>query len=181
MSKKFRNSLFGFNRDDVMMYVLESKEKDENNKNKIAELSGKLESLTDDFNELTSLYEQTVAVLKEAEAQLDSFKQREEALTALSESIGRLYLVAEANAKAIIQSANDNAEKSQLVVNKSVEIAENAESDLAEISETLNTKTSEYTSVLSRLQSQLAETKRIIEENNSEIKDRKAELAEIAK
>ena len=181
MIKKFRNSLLGFNREDVNKFILETKINDETNKQKISELNNKIEELHGNISELTLLHNQTVEMLKEAEARIENFKKREDALTALSESIGRLYLVAEANAKSIMQSANDSAEMSQKVVDRNIEIASKAENELAEISELLNSKTLEYTEVINRLQLQLTDIKRKIEDNQTDIEERKSELAFILK
>lgn len=179
MSKEFRNSFFGFNRNDVLSFVYESQENSLRSKQTIEELQSKVSDLEDKVKEVTLLQEQTVNILKETEKQLDSYKQREESLTKLSESIGRLYLVAQANADSIVSSANDSIEKSKETVERSIAVASSAESELAEIGDMLNNKTAAYIDEITKLKQQLAAAKERIAENNADIVSRKAELAAV--
>jgi chromosome segregation ATPase len=179
MIKKFRNSLFGFNKDDVMSFVMESKESENTLKKKINELNGKIETLNNDIEGLQTKYEETKKILSETEEQLESYRQREEALTALSESIGRLYLVAKANAESVMASANESAEKSMYAVDKNIAIAENAESELKEISDTLNEKTREYLEAVADLKQQLEDTRKTVAEAKENIAERQNEMASI--
>lgn len=179
MIKKFRNSLFGFNKEDVMSFVMESKESENNFKKKITELNSKIDTLQNDIESLQTKHDETKKVLNETEVQLESYRQREEALTALSESIGRLYLVAKANAESVMASANESAEKSMQAVDKNIEIAENAENELKEISGTLNEKTREYLEAVADLKQQLEDTRKSVIEAKENIAERQNEMANI--
>ena len=170
--KKFRNSLFGFNNDDVMGFVFEAKENEARLKKNIRELEAKAEADAQMISELE-------ATVKQLTSLLDDFKQREAAITALSESIGRLYLVAQANASAIITAANENAEAARSVVEQNVSVADNAEEDLNEIGRVLLAKTREYSEELEALKAKLYDTKQKIAENTAEIDKLKDESSAV--
>lgn len=178
MSKKFRNSLIGFNKDDVMAFVLKAKETENTYKNKINELNDSIISLENEISGLQSLYKQTADVLEKTEKQLDSYRQREEALTQLSESIGRLYLVAKANAEAVTSAANEAAEKSLITVDKNIDLAEKTEIELQQIGEVLNEKTREYLATITDLQKQLSATGEAALKAKEFIAERQAEISE---
>ena len=109
MSYRFRNSLFGFNKDDVLSFAANSKEKESDLLNKISELEKTVAQLKEDCenksSELKDISDRYISVNSE----LEEYKKREESLTKLSESIGRLYLVAQANAGDIVAAAKENA------------------------------------------------------------------------
>lgn len=179
MSRKFRNSLLGFNKDDVMSFVVESKETENNLKKEITGLNSKIDALEDEVSKLKALQLKTDNDLKEKEAELQDYRQREEALTQLSESIGRLYLVAKANAESVMASANESADKSMQAVDKNIEIASFAENELSQISELLNEKTREYLESVAELQQQLINTKEAVAHARENISERNAEMAEV--
>lgn len=176
MSKKFRSSILGFNRDDVMAFVLEAKDNEIKFKKTIDELNEKIGQLQASLDEMSLLQEQTAAILKETEKELNTYKEREDSLTKLSESIGRLYLVAQANANAVVAAANDSAAESERIVQSNLEVACSAESKLAEISEVLNEKTKAYLSEINELEQDLAAVKERISANSSDILERQATL-----
>ena len=179
MIKKFRNSLFGFNKDDVMSFVMESKESENNFKKKITELNSKIDTIQKEMQALKTTHKETEKVLNETEAQLEAYRQREDALTALSESIGRLYLVAKANAESVMASANESAEKSMQAIDKNIEIAANAEDELKEISDILNEKTREYLEAVADLKQQLENTRKSVTEAKENIAERQNEMANV--
>ena len=88
--KKFRNSLFGFNRDDVLNFVVEARESELKHKKTIDALNSKINELEAASNELTEKNAALDSELSSALLKIKDFEQREEALTRLSESIGRL-------------------------------------------------------------------------------------------
>lgn len=179
MSTKFRNSIFGFNKDDVMEYVTSSKEALNRNEQLITELQSNVDELTatnkiyeDKLNEMT-------LKLSEATALLEDYTAREAVLTKLSESIGKLYLVAQANAKTIITSAEENARITDSIVSSNIAVAENVGEDLAHIEAELTEKTARFTKELEELKSKLEETKSNVDRNRSAISDSEAVLEDL--
>ncbi len=176
MSKKFRNSLFGFNKEDVLSFVVEAKENEVKYKKSIDELNSKIDELEQSNSEFSKKYTDTMDKLSAAEEQLRDFERREAALTHLSESIGRLYLVAQANANAIITSANENVKLSQEAVERNISVATSAEQELAEISRILDERTKEYSLEIASLKRQITDAKERISVNCSDIAERQSEL-----
>ena len=178
--KKFRNCLFGFNRDDVLNFVVEARESELKHKKTIDALNSKINELEAASNELSEKNAALDSELSSALLKIKDFEQREEALTRLSESIGRLYLVAQANASSIIASANENVKKANAVVDHNMSVATEAEAELQEISRVLNEKTAEYAKEIDALKQQLTEARDRIAENKAEISDRQSELEAIS-
>ncbi len=162
MNKKFRNSLFGFNKEDVMKYIYESKEAESKLKQNIKEV----ESLNLELSDKCSVLEEKIS---EISAQLDEFKKREDEITRLGQSIGRLYLVAQANAGTILNAAQENARLSKIAVEKNMSVVDDTETELSEISRLLDEKTKSYLDEVAQLKSIIAQTKSRIEDNDSTI------------
>lgn len=175
MSKKFRTGLFGFNRDDVLQFVLEAKENESKSAKKIDGLTTKTAELENINNELREKCNKLEAEHSAAMTEIADFRQREEALTRLSESIGRLYLVAQANARSIIDTANRSAEASLQSVEKNMAVAVSAEEKLEEISAVLSERTKAYLAEIESLKNQITATQVEIEHNATEIFERQAE------
>lgn len=177
--KKFRGALFGFNREDVLTYVVETREADNKNRRRIEDLDNRNKELEANIEQIKGLNEEISEKLSIAEEKIKDFEQREESLTRLSESIGRLYLVAQANANAVINAANENVELSKNVVEQNISVASSAEAELQEISRILNEKTKAYTDEIAVLEKQIADTRERIIENKAEIAHRQTELESI--
>ncbi len=175
MTKKFRRSIWGFNREDVLAFAARSTENETKLKADIDELKSKMSELKSTLDEMTLLQEQTAAVLSETEKQLDSYKQREDSITALGESIGRLYLVAKSNAESIVNEAQRSAEVSREVVTKNLETADTAEKELEDIGRILDEKTRIYLSEIEELKVALDSAKRAVAENSVSIDEHIAE------
>ncbi len=180
MSKKFRTGLFGFNRDDVLQFVLEAKENESKSAKKIDGLTQKTAELENVNNELQEKCNALDTELSAAKAEIAEFHQREEALTRLSESIGRLYLVAQANARSIIDTANRSAELSLSSVEKNMAVAVSAEEKLEEISAVLSERTKTYLAEIEELKNQISATQVEIEQNTVEISERQNEAESVA-
>ncbi len=181
MTKKFRTGLFGFNRDDVLKFVVDAKENELIKNQKIDALTKKTEELEKNSTELEEKCIALETELSAAKKEIDEFHQREEALTRLSESIGRLYLVAQANARSIIDTANRSAEASLQSVEKNMAVAVSAEEKLEEISAVLSEKTKTYLAEIESLKTQITATQFEIEQNAVEISDRQTEAEIISK
>lgn len=176
MATKFRNSFFGFNKDDVMSYVLKTKETQNKNEQTIQELKTNVESLNTILKqkdeELLSLKDNLVAITEE----LEDYRSREAVLTKLSESIGKLYLVAQTNAKTIIDSAKENAIVTEAIVKDNLATAESTKNSLSNIEAELIEKTEKFTAELAQLKEKLEAAKSTVSNNNTEIKQSEAVL-----
>ncbi|MDO4608826.1 MAG: hypothetical protein Q4B40_06515 [Clostridia bacterium] len=114
MSVGFRKSLFGFNCDDVIEYVEQSHKKFSEKEN---ELNQKIEALDNTIANINSQLEDVKNAKSAVEVQLKEYTDKYDEIERLSQNIGRLYLVAQANAKSIMQNSTDNKD----IANKEVE------------------------------------------------------------
>lgn len=172
-NNKFRSAMFGFNKDDVMLYIKSSAEK---HLAKTNELQSQLLENASTINLLNT----TVAELKEKVSELektnlslsdkvDEYRSREDTITKLSEGIGKLYLVAQTNAKVIVEDAKKNVEISSRQVNNNLNVIESAQDDLSDFRAKLSELTESYNAKISELISELEIAKAQINANNNHI------------
>ena len=168
MSVGFRKSLFGFNSQDVMEYIERNHKifaKKENDLNdKIAELSSLLEE---------SKKEQSKLELEKAELnqKLDSFNDKYEEIERLSENIGKLYLVAQSNAQAIINNAKEEARIAEEEVNKNIVSIDETHNALAELKADILRTSQEFSAKVDTLVSSLTNAKEKIAIDSNSILD----------
>lgn len=114
-SPGFRKSFMGFNREDVTNYIeaLVKKYKGEENT-----LLARIENLNIDLKEASRRAEQL-------QATVDEFERKREEIERLSENIGKLYLVSQANAEAIIQNAKQTSSMAEIEVQRNIAGIEN--------------------------------------------------------
>lgn len=159
MGQKFRSSLFGFNKDDVLTFAITSKEKEKELKSRLdraelkqAETEEKLTTVTDELS----------AALKEIDKLSDevkAYREREDEITKLSESIGRLYLVAKTNARTVTEMAEASVKASSELVDRNIEIAENTENGMEEIKTSFKERSDELISEIEKLKAEISEIK----------------------
>ena len=105
MSVGFRKSLLGFNCEDVMSYIENShkafSKKEKEFKEKIDDLDGVIKNVN---AELESIKEAKAQV----EAELKAYTDKKEEIERLSQNIGKLYLVAQSNAQAIMKNSDES-------------------------------------------------------------------------
>ena len=106
MSVGFRKSLFGFNSQDVMDYIDKTHRSFSKTEN---ELNGKIDELTSLLATAKSEQEKLESDKAELNAKIDSFNEKYDEIERLSENIGKLYLVAQSNAQAIMNNAKNEA------------------------------------------------------------------------
>lgn len=114
MASGFKNSLFGFKKQDVLDYIEQSHkksgEKEAELSKEIEDLKAQIASLKDDITALEEEKERLEHVQEE-------YIKRYNEVEKLSEDIGKLYLTAQTNAKEIMeQSARDRE-----IVDKEIE------------------------------------------------------------
>lgn len=179
MSVKFRNSLFGFNKEDVYSYVSTTKETEFKYENKIRDMKEEAEKLNSSIDVLNKTITSLSSDLALANAKVKDFEAREEALTRLSESIGRLYLVAQTNAKAIAEASQNNVAASENAVAANMATAELAENDFLEIEAKLNEQVAAFNQQIAELKETLNVTRERLQENREVIENSQKELEKI--
>ena len=121
MSVGFRKSLFGYNQDDVIEYVKKLHNnfslKEDSFKKQLADLENKINSLNKDLAVLES-------EKSELNAKLSEYNAKKSEMDRLSENIGKLYMVSQANAKTIMANAEENSKIANMDIEKNVSAIE---------------------------------------------------------
>ena len=159
MAVGFRKSLFGFNSNDVIEYI-ESTHKSFVKKEK--DLKADIEALK---NELELSNKKCDKL--EIDKKLAEFNAKYDEIERLSENIGKLYLVAQTNAKAIIENSENNAKIAEDEVNKNIYSINEAHESLKNLRQSIIKTSDDFVAEVDTLISSLNATCQKIS-NNSE-------------
>lgn len=156
MSVGFRKSLFGFNSQDVIEYIDKShrafSKKEESLNEKIGELKGLLEASHEEQKKLEQ-------EKQELDIKLNSFTEKYEEIERLSENIGKLYLVAQSNAQAIMKNAEEEARTTKEEVNRNLISIDEAHEALAMLRSDILRTSEEFNEKVENLVSSLSDTR----------------------
>lgn len=155
MAIGFRKSLFGFNQNDVIEYIEKTHKKF---KLKTDEFNNKLDEAKNDYEALTKERD-------EINEKLNEFIKKADEIEMLSEKIGKLYLVSQSNAHAIMCNAEVNSAKSQQEVNKNLYAIDEAHISLNELRASIIKTSDNFIKEVDTLLSSLATTREQINEN----------------
>lgn len=162
MSVGFRKSLFGFNCDDVINYIKKThksfNEKTNALNEKAENLAQQLELSKEDYDKL--LFEKNVISEK-----LNAFTEKYEEIERLSENIGKLYLVAQANAQAIMANSETNAKLLDEQIEKNLTSIDEAHISLGQLREDILKTSNDFVSEVNSLISSLETTREKLAEN----------------
>ena len=163
MAYQFRKSLFGFNSDDVTEYISKThKEYSE----KVTVLNEKIENLNDELTVANTNVKTLAASNAELEAKLKFYTDKYEEIERLAQSIGKLYIVANANAKAIMESAQNNRNIAKLQVDDNLKGVEDIQTALIKTRENITKTASEFSDRLQSLLNTLSVAKDSIKKND---------------
>ena len=176
MSIGFRKSLFGFNTEDVLEYITKThrsfSRKETEFNNKISELEEEIKLSKENF--------ETLAREKAAlEIELASFRQKSLEIERISENIGKLYLVAQANAKAVMRSSMENAELVNQETQKNVAVLSDAHLSLDSLRGEIKQTTESFVTQMNELLASLDNTKEQIAQNHQQQAAAENEFAEV--
>lgn len=162
MALGFRKSLFGFNCDDVIDYIENThkkfKIKADNLKQTADELSEKLDQSKIDYENL--LNEKNDIAQK-----LEEFTKKADEIERLSENIGKLYLVSQANAQVVMSNSQENAELSKGEVEKNLSAIDQAHVSLNELRQNIIKTSEDYINEVDGLIASLDNTRQQITDN----------------
>lgn len=161
----FRRSLFGFNTDDVLEYI-EKTHKSFSKKQDA--LNQKADSLANELELSKEQYDNLMAEKAIVDEKLNAFIEKYEEIEKLSENIGKLYLVAQANAQAIMKNSESSLNISNAEVKKNLNSIDEAHASLDEIRANIVKTSSEFVDELDELIQSLVDTKDKITGNNNE-------------
>ena len=163
MKAGFRKSLFGFNSDDVIEYI-EKTHKVFSEKETL--LNEKIDELKDELNSAKLQISDIIAEKTKIENDLKEYTEKYDEIERLSQNIGKLYLVSEANANSVIENAKQSRELSEEAVSKSIKCADDTYASLASLKDEIVKTSSEYLEKINSLMLSLESMKNNIYNNN---------------
>lgn len=176
MAVGFKKSLFGFNCDDVMKYIERSQksfaEKEKDLSKQVEELSRNLDLSNENYRKLND--EKELIAKK-----LADFSEKYEEIERLSENIGKLYLVAQANAQAIMANSEENANLANSEVEKNLSAINDAHESLDSLRKSVIQTSNEFLGEIDGLISSLNETKETIAANIASDEEHKNQFNEV--
>lgn len=176
MAVGFKKSLFGFNCSDVLEYI-ERSQKSFAEKEK--ELSEQVDALSRDLDLSNENYRKLNSEKELIAKKLADFSEKYEEIERLSENIGKLYLVAQANAQAIMANSEKNARLANKEVEKNLSAINDAHESLDSLKKTIRQTSDEFLSEVEGLISSLDETRAAISANISADEDYKNQFDEV--
>lgn len=176
MAVGFKKSLFGFNCADVIEYI-ERSQKGFAEKEK--ELSEQVEALSRDLDLSNENYRKLSGEKELIAKKLADFSEKYEEIERLSENIGKLYLVAQANAQAIMANSEKNARLANKEVEKNLSVINDAHGSLDALKKTVMQTSNEFLSEIDGLISSLDEARESISANISADSDLKNQFDEV--
>ncbi len=176
MSIGFKKSLFGFSCADVTEYIEKTHkafvQKEKKLNNRVEELLGELDSV----NEANKKLE---AEKQELDRKLNEFNQKYEEIERLSENIGKLYLVAQTNAQAIISNSEESARLSNEEVSRNLYTIDEAHSSLEELRQHIAKTSDDFIQEVDRMMSSLNTTREQIAQNTEKADAAKKDFTEV--
>ncbi len=176
MNLGFRKAMFGFHRDDVIRYIETAQE---TFCRETDELRARVESLEAELAARTRECADAVAERDRLQAELGELNTRQESLQKLSEGIGRLYLVAQSNAQALCQNAQEQASLSDTAVGRNLDALQDADHSLTELRAQLNDSTQRFSQEIDALQTALRETRTQLEAKRAATDDAAQTLSDL--
>ena len=162
MSVGFRKSLFGFNCNDVLEYIEKTHRKF---KNKADALTQKADELKEELNLSKENYEKLLEEKNIISEKLDAFTQKADEIERLSENIGKLYLVSQANAQAIMSNAEESSALAKSEVEKNLSAIDEAHISLEELRNSITKTSDDFIKEVDNLLNSLSETREQITAN----------------
>ncbi len=165
MSVGFRKSLFGFNCDDVIEYI-EQAHKKFNLKEK--QLNDKIDSLDITIENINKQLEDVKNAKAAVEEQLKEYTDKYDEIERLSQNIGKLYLVSQANAKSIMKNSAENKAITDKEISKNLGSIDNAHEQLAALKSEIMQTSSDFVNKVDALVTSLATAREQISTNNTD-------------
>lgn len=176
MAAGFRKSLFGFNTEDVLEYINKTHR---NFSKKETEFNDKIADLEKEITLSKQNFENLAKEKAALEIELAAFRSKQDEIRLISENIGKLYLVAQANAKAVMNSSVENAELVNKETQKNMEVLSEAHLSLDSLQEEIKQTTESFVTQMEELLASLNNTKNQISENRKVSNDAENEFAEV--
>ncbi len=156
MALGFRKSIFGYNCEEVSEYL---HKKEYENKQTILSLNEKIGALKGEIQVTNETKEKLREEIKEITEQLNFYKSKYDEVKTLSENIGKLYLVAQTNAKSIMNSANETRIITEEEIKENLSLIDNTNISLKEIKDDLINMSNSFVEEIEKLSASLEQIK----------------------
>ncbi len=176
MAIGFKKSLFGFNCADVVEYI-EKTHKSFVQKEK--GLNEKVEKLLGELDTAKELTEKLELEKQELDLKLSEFTAKYEEIERLSENIGKLYLVAQTNAQAIISNSEESARISNEEVTRNLYTIEEAHNSLENLRQHIAKTSDDFIAEVDKMMTSLNATREQISANTDKTVAAKNEFEEV--
>ncbi len=176
MSIGFRKSLFGFHCEDVLTYIQQSQKKFADMQ---TDLTEQVQALTD---ELALSKESCAALDREKEAlsaKLAELNEQYDEIERLSQNIGKLYLVAQANAQAIMENSEQSAAVTKQEIDHNLSVIGQAHTTLDELKKSVVATSQDFVSEIDSLLASLEETRVQIVESRADSDEHREQFQRI--
>ncbi len=169
MALGFRKSIFGYNCEEVSEYL---HKKEFENKQTVLTLNEKIGALKSEIQVTNETKEKLRKEIKEITDELNFYKSKYEEVKTLSENIGKLYLVAQTNAKSIMNSANETRIITEEEIKENLSLIDNTNVSLNEIKDDLINMSNSFVEEIEKLSASLEQIKSFAQKSKeSAIKD----------
>ncbi len=155
----FRKSILGFNKEDVINYIDEIHKF---NNEKTAELKEKIDTLKNQLDELNAKLAEAESAKEMLEIKLSNYNEKKKEIDMLSESIGKLYLVAKANSNAIMENAEESKKAALEEIAKNFSSLEAAHTNLTNLKKSVQQNSDNFGNEVETLISSLSDARSLI-------------------
>ena len=172
MADGFRKSLFGFNCGDVISYVKQTHKEFSEKETALKANVSELESSLAAANRKLSDANDEIADLKK---QLKEFTDKKDELQRIAEQIGKLYIVSQANARAIMENAEESRRIASDEISRNLSSIEQAHNSLKEIMNGVRDTSENFTERVDTLSDELNTAKERLAARERDSAEKRAE------
>ncbi len=158
MALGFRKSIFGYNCEEVSEYILKTQN---SHKQVISSLNENIKQIKDNLSSAEETNTNLQNEISDLQSQLGFYKTKYEEVKTLSENIGKLYLVAQTNAKSIIDAADNVRVASFEEIEENIAAITKTNDSLTEIKSRILTMSDNFVKEIENLTSSLEQIKKI--------------------
>lgn len=176
MSVGFRKGLFGFNCDDVMNYIQNAQKRYSVNE---SALKREISDLNENISELNKTISAITAERDKMSEKLQEFDSKYEEIDRLAQNIGKLYLVAQSNAHAIMKNSAESDALAAKEIESRMEVIGETEDTLNAIRSEMAEINALFSARIESLTSSLNETKQKLSENKADNNERQENVAAV--
>lgn len=164
MALGFRKSLFGYNQDDVTDYIQRQAVK---NTQIQTELNTKIKQNEASIKALTEQLNDANTKNSELTESIEFYREKYEEVKTLSDNIGKLYLVAQTNAKAIMNAAEQAKDAAQGEITKNIDVLNATGETLGALKAKMLEMCNSFVGDIENLSAELDDAKKVIETSSA--------------